>query len=702
MAVDTETTGVTKDSQCVGYSFSAEEHIGIYIVLAHWEASVEKHTCPACNGVKGDIILTKTGKPAKNQKLCKKCGGNGTVDVQTGKLVYNQELKAASKEIFEILKTKKLIMHNSPFDCDVIDREFKIELIESVHTDTMELAHILDENERCALKEVGSRLFGEDAKEEAELMKASVIANGGSWTQENKEMFKADKELLGRYGAKDTVLTLKIFYTLIPELFEQGLDTFFYDEETMPLMRGPTYQMNKTGMKVDLPHMKSIGADLHDECTRLKREVEELVAPLVSGEDWPFKTDKVRTKFSVTSNPQISWLLFIKLNEPFNTLTKGGKPICKDLIGKLPYTFKAKREFIQAALESGNPKWKPWKLMQADADTLEPFTKKYEWVKKIIELRQAAKMLSTYVEPIVNKSRYGIVNPSFLQAGTVTGRYSSNKPNFQNLPRDDTRIKKGIIARPGRCFVGADYSQLEPRVFASVSQDIDLMGCFAKGEDFYSVVGAPIFGKDDCSMIKDDPNSFATLYKSLRNDAKAFALATPYGTSAFQQAQKLGLPQARCQEIIDAYLERYPSVYQMMLDSYEMVMTQGVVFNLYGRPRRLPEGLTIREIYGDTPHGELPYAVRSILNSAMNFRVQGSAGSIVNRAMIAFYRKAKQLGIDAKIILQVHDEIVVECALADAEIVKAALQDAMENTTVLPGVVLVANPVVAYNLADLK
>lgn len=681
----------------MGFSISCEEMIGIYVVLAHWEVSTEVANCKVCGGTAPPILLTKKGTP-KKQKKCKGCDDQRQIQIKGGKLVYHPEMKEASQEILLILKKKDLIMHNSPFDCDVIRREFGIELIDSVHTDTMELAHILDENEYCGLKAVGSRLFGEDETIEKELMKASVIANGGVWKESGeKEMYKSDKELLGRYGAKDTVLTFKIFLQLVPQLFDEQLDKFFYEEETMPLMRGPTYQMNTTGMKVDMVRLKGVGADLHDECTKLKREVEDLVRPYID-EKWPFDAKE----FSVTSNHQIAWLLYIKLGEMFNTLTKGGKVICKSLIGKLPYDNKGKRMFIQAALESKNPKWLPWKLIQADYDSLEPHASKYEWVKKLLDLRGAAKMLSTYVDPILEKSRYGIINPSFLQAGTVTGRYSSKNPNFQNLPRDDKRIKECIISRPGRVFVGADYSQLEPRVFASVSQDPDLMGCFDKGDDFYSVVGAPIFGKVDCSMKKSDPNSFAKQHEDLRNISKAFALATPYGTSAFQQAQKLGLPQKRCQEIIDNYLNRYSSVYDMMLESYEMVKDHGVVFNLYGRPRRLPEGLDIRSIYGNAPHGELPYAIRTILNSAMNFRVQGSAGSIVNRAMIAFYVKAKAASLDAKIVLQVHDEIVVECPEADADTVVEMLKDAMENTTTLPGVVLLAEPKMATTLADLK
>lgn len=701
-AFDTETTGVTKDSEIIGYSIACEDFLGIYVVLAYWKVEEKIEPCTVCGGKAPDIIYTKKGTP-KKQKACKGCDDQREIAIKSGTLIYNPELKAASKEIMLELKKKKLIMHNSPFDCDVVQREFKIDLMSSVHTDTMELAHLLNENESCALKEVAAREFGEEEKLQQQLMKESVLANGGKWIESGvnmcKEMYKADKELIGKYGAKDTILTLKLFYHLIPQLFEEGLDKFFYEEESMPLMRGPTYQMNSTGLKIDVPKLKAIGDDLSNECTRLTREIEDLVAPLID-DSWPFLKGKNRAAFSVSSNQQIAWLLFTKLGEYFNTLTKGGKIVAKQYVDKIPYTNKAKREFVDALMDNG---LKPWKYVQADADTLELFKDKYEWVSKLLELRAAAKLLSTYVQGILRGVRYGVINPSFMQSGTVTGRYSSHSPNFQNLPKNDKRIKSCIIARPGRTFVGADYSQLEPRVFASVSQDPILMGCFAKGEDFYSVVGAPIFGKEDCSMIKSDANSFAKLHEDLRDISKAFALATPYGTSAFQQSTKLGLPQKQCQEIIDNYLSKYSSVYDMMLQSYDQVMTNGVVYNLYGRPRRLPEALSFRDIYGeDIVHGELPYTDRSILNSAMNFRVQGSAGSIVNRAMIKFWRRMQELNIDAKLVSQIHDEIIVECRDEDAEIVKYELKDAMENTTVLPGVKLIADPVIAKIMSDLK
>lgn len=723
VAVDTETTGLDKDAEVVGYSISCEESIGIYVVLSYWESLVTESKCEACP----PQLLTKAGKPKKKKK-CTTCEDTGVAKFSSGKMVYNKEIKEASRDIMNTLLTKSLIMHNAPFDCDMIKREFGIELMGSLHTDTMELAHVLDENESCGLKEVGSRLFGEDSVKEKEEMKASVIANGGDWTAKSKEMFKADKEILGRYGAKDTILTYKIFQALVPQLFEEGLDKFFYEEESMPLMRGPTYELNTVGLRVDLEKLKQIEKDLTEECARLKHEIIEEITPKVK-ERYP--ATNAKNTFNIGSSQQMAWLMFVRLGNEFKKLTDGGRVLAKELVEKVPYNAAAKRAFIHAIqnkrkelerqletctdentqkfLQKKINKLVPEKYMKCDKDSLFVYAKKYTWVAKLLKYSASMKLLKTYVKGIKSRTRYGIIYPSFLQAGTTSGRYSSRNPNFQNLPRDDKRIKSCITARPGRVFVGADQSQLEPRVFASVSQDKTLMDCFKKGEDFYSVVGIPIFKDYQYSAFKKHEMSWAKHFENKRNITKAFALATPYGTTAYQQADKLrdeegnNLTPQQCQEIIDFYFESYPSVYKMMIDSHNMARRDGKVYSLYGRPRRMPEALRISAIYGpDATHEDLPYEARTPLNLAMNHRVQSSAATIMNRAAIAFYNKIQELQLDAKIVMQVHDELIIECKEDIAEQVAQILKDCMENTTTLPGVVLLAEPKIATNLADLK
>ncbi len=138
----------------------------------------------------------------------------------------------------------------------------------------------------------------------------------------------------------------------------------------------------------------------------------------------------------------------------------------------------------------------------------------------------------------------------------------------------------------------------------------------------------------------------------------------------------------------------------MMLDSHETAKNHGRVTNLFGRPRRIPEARRITKLYGNKDHADLPYEARSLLNLAVNFRIQSTGASIVNRAAIRFYDNCRKAGISARLVVQVHDSLVAECFENDAEEVSLLLQDAMENTTVLPGINLEAVPKIGNNLAE--
>lgn len=676
IAFDTETTGLTNDSIIIGFSICADVNIAYYIVIASW-------------------------------------------DVETQSLQY-LGTKEGVKSFIEHLKGKQLIMHNASYDCNMVKLNYNVELMPYVHTDTLLLGHLLDENRSNGLKELGVSLFGLDAKKEQEEMKQSVTNNGGSMTKESYELYKADSELIARYGAKDTILTLKLFYTLVPILIEEGLDPFFYDEETMPLLRGPTYQLNTVGLSVDPEKLRVLKSTLETECLEAKAFIHNEIAPHIKDK---YPGTKPANTFNIGATQQLSWLLFIQLGNEFNTLTENGRELCKALDMKLPYSYAQRRQFIQILQERKGQVWQQpkynyktkkygrpkkiadsWTYMSCGKESLTKLSKKYAWVTKLLEYSKNLKLLNTYVHGIEEKSRYNIIRPSFLQHGTTSGRYSSRKPNFQNLPRDDKRVKSCIVSRPERVFVGADYSQLEPRVFASLSKDKRLLDCFAKGEDFYSVIGVEVFEKYGCSLIKNDKNSFANLYPELRQIAKVVALSATYGTTAPKMAVALGKSMDEAQDIINNYFEKFPKVQEMMLTTHKAVKESGVVHNLYGRPRRMPKAKDISKIYGpNVKHSELPYEIRNLLNLSVNHIIQSTAASIVNRASIAFNEALIKYQIkQCSIVLQVHDEIVAECHAEDAEIVAEIMKNSMETAVILPGVQLLAEPKIANNLAELK
>lgn len=680
IAFDTETTGVDVDASIIGFSVSADVETGYYVVLSYWDVT--------------------------SQSL---------IDLET---------KNGVKDILRLLVGKNLIMHNACFDCAMVESNYQVSLMPSVHTDTMILGHILDENRHNGLKELSVSLYGADSKTEQIMMKESVHKNGGVLTKDKYELYKADSDLIARYGAKDTILTLKLFYTFVPDLFAQNLDTFFYEDESMPLLRGPTYELNGTGLKVDLEKLSELEKTLQAECMQAKAYIISEITPHVKDK---YKGDKPSNTFNIGSSKQLAWLLFIRLGNDFNTLTKEGRNLCKALNLKLPYSFKAKKEFLLTLTQNKNrvykaPEFNPktnkmsrpkkigdaWNYIAADKSTLKMYASKYRWVEKYLEYAKNLKILTTYVEGIKSRMKYGIIRPSFLQHGTTSGRYSSKNPNFQNLPRDDRRVKACVIARPGKVFVGADYSQLEPRVFASFSKDKRLLDCFKSGDDFYSVIGAEVFDKIGYSLKKDDENSFAKKFPNLRNIAKVVALSSTYGTTAPKMAPAIGKPINEAQEIIDNYFERFPSVKALMLESHEIAKIEGSVSNLFGRPRRMPLAKEIKKIYGKTQHSDLPYEIRNLLNLAINHRIQSTGASIMNRAAIACHKMCQRLAMtdhkwrEVKIVMQIHDEVILEGPESLAEDMVLVLKDAMENTVILPGVDLVAEPKIAYNIADLK
>lgn len=687
VAVDVETTGTDKDSIITDLAVCAEVgevDVAYCIQIAYW-------------------------------------------DVTQQKLIYF-EAHQGVKAFVEKLKHKRLIMQNGPFDCSMINNNYGVELIDYLEVDTLALGHLLNENRLNGLKERGVELFGENAREEERVMKASVVKNGGVLTKDKYELYKADSDLRAHYCAKDTILTMNVLCHDLPILYKEKLDKFFF-EETMPLMRGPTYQMNTTGLRVDPEKLSKLKGELEVQIMTLEAEIYAEIEQYTK-KKYPKGFGKRAKEFNIGSREQLAWLLFEEMGEYFYMLTKTGQKMLKVLDMKRPYSNEAKRDFIDMCNARQGEEWSMWewnskkkvmekkvrkipnpiKYMSVGKETCEIFSKRYKWVAKLVEHAKAKKMLKTYVEGIQKRMKYGIIRPSFLQCGTTSGRYSSKNPNFQNLPRGDKRIKACIVAREGKVLIGADYAQLEPRVFTAVSQDPSLLTCFRDGLDFYSVVGAPIFDKEGKSttLKKGLPGSFDTLFPEGRQLSKPVALGLPYGQTEWKMSATLSLPVEDCRQIAYDYFTSFPDVKRMMLQAYDEAMTDGVVYNLFGRPRRMPKAKKIRDMFGDMAHSELPYEWRTILNLAVNHKIQSTAASLMNRAAIEFHSRCQRLGqadarwLEVRIVMQVHDELIVEGPKALAEQISATLKDCMENTSTLPGVALVAEPKIGLDLASLK
>lgn len=272
-----------------------------------------------------------------------------------------------------------------------------------------------------------------------------------------------------------------------------------------------------------------------------------------------------------------------------------------------------------------------------------------------------------------------------------------------------------------RKLVAADLQAAEVRIFAHFSGDERLQAVFPKGEDIYSRVAIDVFNRPDLSAHPDDPNFLKRVEEELRTKSKVFTLQVPYGAEGFQVAAGLGLLDYKGKvdsnagdKLIDKYLSTYPNLRRYMVKQELMFKKQGYVRNLFGRIRRFEEAHSIYKTYGDklldrrwAKQNGLEFErklVKKALNAAKNFPIQATCASLMNRAMIEMGEWIEQSKVDARILLQVHDELIVDCDESVIDLVKEKLKYYMENNKFakMLSVPLVANPIVADNLAEAK
>ncbi|MGI6168387.1 MAG: DNA polymerase I [Christensenellales bacterium] len=296
-----------------------------------------------------------------------------------------------------------------------------------------------------------------------------------------------------------------------------------------------------------------------------------------------------------------------------------------------------------------------------DIEVLERLLDSHPVIPLIIQYRQLTKLKSTYMDALVELAGTdGRIHSSFNQAITATGRISSTEPNLQNIPvrtEQGREIRRAFIARPGWVLVDADYSQIELRILAHFSDDPTLIDSFRKGEDIHTRTAAEVFSVPQELVTPD-----------MRSSAKAVNFGIVYGISDFGLAKNLGIPRYRAAEYITTYLERYPGVKSYMDEVVEQAKQDGYVSTLSGRRRYIPE--LHSKNYNIRQFGE---------RVALNMPIQGTAADIIKIAMIRVFRELEQRKLTARLILQVHDELLVEAPKDEADAVAALLQDCMQN-----------------------
>ena len=318
--------------------------------------------------------------------------------------------------------------------------------------------------------------------------------------------------------------------------------------------------------------------------------------------------------------------------------------------------------FEELMLPSGKKTKSGW---STNADVLEKLRDKHPIIGEILEYRMLTKLKSTYADGLLKViAPDGRIHTNFQMTVTATGRLSSTEPNLQNIPvrrKLGAQIRKMFVASPGKVLVDADYSQIELRLLAHISGDKAMQEAFLSGEDFHTVTASRVFG-----VPLDE------VTPALRSRAKAVNFGIVYGISAFSLAQDIGVYPSEAKAYMEAYLDKYHGVRDYMKSIVEKAKTDGYVDTLFARRRYLPELKSSN------------FNVRSFGERvALNMPIQGTAADIIKIAMVNVHRRLAKEGLEAKLILQVHDELIVECPDSEAERVKEILTREMENAASL-------------------
>jgi DNA polymerase-1 len=299
--------------------------------------------------------------------------------------------------------------------------------------------------------------------------------------------------------------------------------------------------------------------------------------------------------------------------------------------------------------------------LSTDAEVLEALAPQYEIARKILEWRELAKFKGTYIDVLPRLAdKDGRVHTSFNQCVTATGRLSSSEPNLQNIPVRGEWAKKlrgAFISDDGYVLISADYSQIELRVLAHISEDPALIEAFQKGEDIHALTASSLFGVP-----------LEEVTEELRRKGKTVNFGIVYGISEFGLAKELGISEKEAKEYIEQYFQKFPKVKEYVNRTIEEAKEKGYVRTIFGRKRPLPELLSSNKMVRE-------FGKRAAINAP----VQGTAADLIKLAMVRIHKRIKEMGLPAKLLLQVHDELLIETRKDVKEEAKQILKEEMEN-----------------------
>ena len=404
----------------------------------------------------------------------------------------------------------------------------------------------------------------------------------------------------------------------------------------------------------------------------LVRLADSMVPELAEKElDWLYREVELPLERVLFDMEQIGFALDTDVLQEMSTTFK----VRIDAIAEEIYRLAGERFNILSTKQLGAvlfdklqlPPWKKTKSgYSTDAETLETLADKHEIVPLIIEYRTLSKLCSTFLDGLlaVVRPESGRVHTSFNQNVTATGRISSTEPNLQNIPvRTELgrEIRKAFVASEGHLLVDADYSQIELRLLAHMSGDEGMIRAFREGDDIHRRTASEVFGVP-----------FEEVTSAQRSAAKAVNFGIVYGISDYGLARNLGITRKEAAHYIELYLARYPGIQRYMLESVAAGKRDGYVRTLMGRRRELPELQSSN--YNTRSFGE---------RVAMNMPIQGTAADIIKLAMVRVHEALQREGLQAKLILQIHDELIIDAPFEEVGRVEKLLAECMENVIAL-------------------
>jgi DNA polymerase-1 len=411
------------------------------------------------------------------------------------------------------------------------------------------------------------------------------------------------------YAAEDADITLRLHQTIWPQINSvESLKHVLKDVE-IPLI-DVLAKMERTGVLIDSQQLLQQSQQLASRIMTLEKEAHDLAGQ----------------EFNLASTKQLQEILFTKLEIPVLKKTPKGAPSTSE-------------------------------------EVLQELALTYPLPKLLMEYRGLTKLKNTYTDklPQMINQRTGRIHTSYHQAVAATGRLSSTDPNLQNIPirtEEGRRVRKAFVAESGYKVVAADYSQIELRIMADLSEDDGLLNAFSKGEDIHRATASEVFSTPLDQVTTDQ-----------RRSAKAINFGLIYGMSAFGLSRQLNIPRNESQHYMDTYFERYPGVMQYMQDTRENAKQNGYVETIFGRRLYLPE---INDRNGMRRKG----AERAAINAPM----QGTAADIIKKAMIAVDQWIETVPAGSiRMIMQVHDELVFEIKEEHIEAYTQKIADLMEN-----------------------